>query len=115
MNNADKFAWKFLVDNGNVVGDWEYYGGCYNTYPKKTKECRSKIKTVGIDWNKTHPATDSMRSSFNGTFADTTFVKVMMGTLVLNDGSTWEWATSDIEPYDIIRAMAEYLPDPFEQ
>lgn len=114
MNNADKFAWKFLIDTGSVVEEWNYYGGCFDKHPNKTKKCLSLIKKVGIDWEKTKPTEDSMRSEFASTFDESAYVKVMLGTLYLKDGSKWEWGTSDVDPKCIINAIAEYLPDPFE-
>jgi len=113
MDNADKFAWRFLLDHGHVVGEWRYYAGDFEKHPKKTTKCHELIKEVGVDWKKTRPVEDSMRSEFAGTFADSSYVKVMYGTLILNDGSTWQWGTSDVDPTEIIRLMAEYLPDPF--
>jgi len=114
MNNADKFAWKFLIDKGSVVIEWNYYAGAYVTAFKKREKCLELIQSVGIDWNKTKPVSDSMKSEFNGTVDDSTYVKVMEGTLVLNDGSKWEFGASDVNPKDIITAMAQYIPDPFE-
>jgi len=119
MDKADKFAWKFLIEEGNVFTDWSYYGGGYEKSEKLTKECLAKIKTVGIDWNKTHPIHEESHSSFTDTFHDPEYIATMEGTLYLNDGSKYNWGIDNVNLGDITKKLFsslvdQILVDPFE-
>jgi len=111
MNKADKIAWKFLVEKGNIITGWSFYGSSYRNEVGSSVECRKLIKSVGIDWNKTSTVRDDMENGFEGTFCDSSTVKTMRGELVLNDGTNWEWGMSDVDPNDIFRFVCELLPD----
>jgi hypothetical protein len=113
MDKADKIAWKFLVENGDVVKGWSYYGSMYEVMPVKTKNCSKLIKEVGVDWDKTRPVRDDTETGFAGTFADHgDEVKTMSGTLILKDGSEWKWGATNVDARDIFRFVCELVvPD----
>lgn len=118
MDKADKFAWKFLIEEGKVHIGWSYYGGGFDFDDALTKECLKKIKTCGVNWRKTKPIREERESAFTDTFHDSEYVATMQGTLYLNDGSEYDWGCSNISVEDIARklfsSVVELVPDPFD-
>lgn len=96
MDESIKFVWAYMLEEGRITdGIWSYYGGLgdvkrdYKDYGAPEIALRKKVKEFGIDWNKTMSPKSSHESKFNGTFADSDKVEVLLGTLILKDGSEY--------------------------
>lgn len=61
------------------------------------KKLRSEVKSIGIDWDKTKAPRSDKAGVFNGTFAESSTVETLLGTLVLKDGSKYIVGASDVE------------------
>lgn len=107
---AKEIGWAYMLERGDVVGDFQYYGGCFERHVKGTDVCLAYITEVGIDWSKTKEIQDDNFDSFNGTFDDTPlYVKFFVGTLVLNNGKEYKWAQAFEEPATVFEVVAMFV------
>lgn len=106
MDKVEKMMWAYLLKHGEVTTGWSYYSGYYSGLDY-SGDCREKIKSVGIDWDRTSTVKDDYRGKFAGTFADDDGVAVIEGTLVLKDGSRYEWGAEFDNPRSAFRMAAE--------
>jgi hypothetical protein len=97
---SQKFVWAYMIENGRLTtGAWSYYAGDFEDafdiaydYRKRIASMdvvRTKVKEIGIDWDKTSIPESSMESSFEGTFSPSSISETLLGTLVLQDNSTY--------------------------
>lgn len=98
-----KFVWAYMLEQGyETTGEWSYYGGRweypeykggfmiqYETVAKRKQELLDKVKTIGVDWEKTEEPKSSIESAFNDSFHDASRVEVLLGTIYLNDGTSY--------------------------
>ena len=111
MSRADMYVWKFLLNKGEVVKGWEYYGARY--IEGDTAKCKASMSKYGIDWEKTKPVQDDIEYSFLGTFTDEQHqTMVLTGTLITKDREQWKWAAANVSLIDLIEYMETYLPEP---
>lgn len=109
MDPSLKFVWAYMIEKGHVTnGEWSYYGSGWE-YPepvakmtwtrqsKYTEDLRSKIREVGIDWEKTSIPIAEQQSCFNGTFAESDEVEALIGDLVLKNGERYKIGTNSSE------------------
>lgn len=99
MDDSLKFTWAYMIEKGRITnGNWSYYGSSfettgrrhdYITAEKDMEKLRKDVKDIGIDWAKTSVPESSQESGFEGTFADSSSVETLLGTLVLKDGSEY--------------------------
>jgi hypothetical protein len=113
LDNAEKLMWKYLLERGGVIGSKSYYGTSIDF--EKTNKCQAFIKEFGIDWKETKGVVDDYDHEFNGTFDDPAKVTFLKGTLVLNNGTKWEWYYEYYEPFNILELVKDIIPDPFEK
>ena len=86
-----------MVENGHVTtgqwsyyaGDWEYLKDDWRESERQGKEFKSKLKTVGVDWDKTEEPISSLESAFTDTFHESESVETLVGVIVLKDGSSY--------------------------
>lgn len=81
FNEADEGSW------------WGRFSDYPEISPELGKKLRDEIKKekAKIDWDATEEMKDETVSIFNGTFADNTSLPVMVGILVLTNGSKYPW------------------------
>lgn len=107
-NDALKFVWAYMIEKGRLTnGVWSYYGSSFdgpilNSYDwekseKEMKLLRHTVKTVGINWEKTHTPTSSQESCFDGTFVESSTTETLLGTLVLNNDLKFLIGVSNVE------------------
>jgi len=120
MDTGDKYFWKTLIDNGDVVNGWSYYGGSYEKDAIKTIEVRNKLKKgVKVDWDKTRAPYVDTEESFESTFSDGSLrTTVVTGILYLEDGSQYRFGM-EIEDFTdlmktIFNSFADKIGDPFD-
>lgn len=115
MDNGAKLLWKYLIDNGGVVGRWSFYGGYFEIDDAMTLDCREGIKKYGIDFNRTKPCDQDTEQSFVDTFADfNDNIEVLTGQLILKNGDAYKWGMTIDEPFNILELIANVIPDPFK-
>ena len=111
-----------MIEEGVVTdGKWEYYAGRFNTEhmwdwekSKKFKEdLIEKIKSVGIDWDRTRSPESGIESCFEGTFADSSEVETLLGTLYLKDGTEYMIGVSNAEKRfgAYVETLAAFMAD----
>lgn len=115
MDNGAKYMWKYLLEHGVVISEWNYYGCSYVSSDKKASRCNQLMGTVGIDWSKTKPVDQDREYRFVGTYVDADPVPVLTGTLVLNNGEKYNWGLVLENAPSIMELIADILPDPFEE
>jgi hypothetical protein len=111
LDNVEKLMWKYLLERGSVVDHASYYGTCTNW--DEAEKCRAFIKEFGIDWKETKGVVDDYDHQFAGTFDDPAKVTFLQGTLVLNNGTKWNWYYEYDEPFNILELVKDFIPDPF--
>lgn len=104
MNEATKFVWAYLLENGyETTGKWSYYGSCWESIPGREwnsnykEELLNKVKTVGVDWEKTNEPVSSVEYGFDGTFVESSTAETLLGKLVLKDGSSYFLGCEDAD------------------
>lgn len=106
-----KIVWAYMLENGRITsGNWNYYGGWYelpeearklswNKQDKWIEEVHEKIKSIGVDWEKTGVPEFENHSAFTDTFSDPAEKECMLGVIHLNNGERLSIGTSEIESY----------------
>lgn len=108
MNDAKKFVWAYMIENGKITdGHWSYYGGGFNLVgvgaydwagmTKIMKKLQDEIKEIGIDWEKTSSPVSEIKSEFTDTFHPSAEVETLLGTLVLKDGKSYMVGAGHVE------------------
>jgi len=122
-NNTLKFVWAHMIERGKLTtGEWSYYGGDWESSPSTwkweevdaaNKAFKEKVKSVGVDWDKTKEPESSMESAFTDTFHDSDTVETLLGTIVLKDGSEYlvGVGNSDINFGEYIKLIRRQLED----
>ena len=123
-NNTLKFVWAHMIERGKITnGVWSYYGGDWESpQPSKwdwekmdadNKALREKVKTVGVDWDKTKEPESSMESAFTDTFHDSDSVETLLGTIVLKDGTEYMVGVgnSDVRFGEYVKLIKRQLED----
>lgn len=89
---ADKIAWKYLIIESSVVGDWDFFSSNYEYDVDETKKCMRGIKNVGIDWVKTYAVSEDCEIGFDGTFCENdNRTTTIVGNLVLKNGKSYRF------------------------
>lgn len=102
----DKLAWVHLLNSGDVITEWNFYGGLFDIDPTATDKCLKEIQQHGIDWKKTKPVQEYMESSFVNTFADYVDKHIVMGgRLHLNNKSKYDWGKDEINVAEFVRSI----------
>lgn len=85
---SERVAWSWLIDQGDIVKGWSFYGGFFEKDEYKNKKySASAITLIGIDWGKTDPIHEDREAVFAGTFAEhNEYRAIVEGTLVLKNG-----------------------------
>ena len=98
-----KVIWAFMLENGKVTnGDWSYYGDSYDGVDdwrvdeKQINKARSAVKSFGVNWEKTTIPDYECHSSFAGTDCKSDERECLLGTIVLNDESTYKIGIAEI-------------------
>jgi hypothetical protein len=108
MNTLDskKAVWAYMIQAGALTnGKWSYYGGNFDTgfnYDWREMESaankfREKVKTIGVDWDKTDMPESNTHSAFTDTFHDSEEVETLLGTVWLKDGSKYQIGVNHAE------------------
>lgn len=114
MDNADKFLWKYMIENASL-GEWSHWGGYCPDNEGKRRKFNKVYSPTNIDWEKTKPVYDGTEQGFAGTFADDCdYYSVYKGTLYLKTGEKFDFIT-EANGLELAKIMAGYLPDPFEE
>lgn len=121
MDNTLRFVWAHMIERGHLTtGVWSYYGGDWDHLPgdyrkidAANKAFKEKVKTVGVDWDKTKEPESSMESAFTDTFHDADSVETLLGTIVLKDGTEYMIGVgnSDINFGEYIKLIRRQLED----
>ena len=111
MDKGDQYVWKYLIENGGVVGSWCFYGANYDYDDKKTNDCEKAIEKYGIDWRKSKAPRTDHEAGFLGTFCEETEkISVLVGDLCVN-GIVYRWGMELDEPKAIINFLSDLLPE----
>ena len=122
--DAKQFGWIYMFEQRAIGTKLSYYGGIeYDTRlwdevpywdtrkaARKWEEILEQITQVGVDWSKTREVESSTAIQFEGTFADSSCVAVLEGTLVLRDGRQFECQSRSDEikhAFDMMARAAE--------
>lgn len=124
MNTLDskKAVWAYMIQEGRLTnGNWSYYGGNWDdgfNYDWRKAEAasekfRSKVKEMGVDWEKTQMPQSDTNSAFTDSFHDSEKVETLLGTVWLNDGSKYMVGVKHAEMRFIqyARMVAEFVSD----
>lgn len=93
-----KVIWAYVVDEGIITnGEWSYYGGHFEAPTRykqserdaERKAMRDAILQIGVAWDKLDVPEYQQRSEFVGTGNDSAQTDTLLGTLILNDGTTY--------------------------
>lgn len=105
--NFKKFVWEYLIMNGYACvpsrwskeePEWSTYGANYIAADEVIQcggsavwreKFLKKLKTIGVDWEKTKEPQGTKNSEFNGTFCDHSDVECLYGTLYLENGEKY--------------------------
>lgn len=109
MRSAKHLAWAYLIKHGYVCKEWNYYGGRYELDRGRTVACINEMLKVGIDWDKTIEPKDDRESEFMDTFSEPMHVDVMYGTLVLQNGSKYNWGCKFNKPTNVFEVVEEFF------
>lgn len=118
--DAKKFAWVYLIENGEAGIEQSYYGGTtlkdtrvshlYSNSWTVDHRIRSQyleeIKTIGVDWRRTAEPQNNEISLFTDTFHDPERKEVIEGTIVLNNGLTQSRLADKLEISSVFEIMA---------
>lgn len=121
-DESNKVVWAYMIAEGRLTsGKWSYYGGDWETHKpnswkweeidKDNKDFREKVKSVGVDWEKTRPPISSMESAFTDTFHDADEVETLLGTIFLKDGSEYTVGVSNADKRfsEYVKVIMEYV------
>jgi hypothetical protein len=124
MNTLDskKAVWAYMIQKGTLTnGQWSYYGGCFedgfNYNWRKIEEAsakfRDKVKTIGVDWDKTDMPESDKHSAFTDTFHDSETVETLLGVVWLKDGSKYKIGVTHAEMRFIqyAKMVSEFVSD----
>jgi hypothetical protein len=119
MENAQKFVWAYIIEQGLITnGTWSYYGGHWeyenkNDSWKKIEKRKQKllddVKKIGIAWDKMKIPVSSHESVFDGTDHDAGSTGTLLGTLILKDGTSYLLGVSGVN--ERIGAYMKFLSD----
>lgn len=122
VDESVKFAWAYLILYGvQTNGTWCHYGGRWepvkdaNKYPSweeaqaARKEIQDAVLSLGIDWKKTDIPSVSEESSFNDTESPSSDKLATLGTLVLNNGTTYKLGSSDNQAAHLAEAARKMI------
>lgn len=129
MNDALKFVWAYVLEKGKLTsGHWGYYSGDwddmypYNLYDSVEEADRNKlekekllnkVKTIGIDWEKSLEVVSSTKSVLEDTGGPSSTVGSLLGTLVLKDGTSYVLGVGNSEQRfdNYVKQLAELATD----
>jgi len=106
--NAQELSWAYLIREGCVYKDFNYYSGTYECMPKKTRECLEDIREHGINWAKSGEPSDGYQTEFVDTFSEPAHISTLEGTLVSNSGKKYKWGCLFNEPRNVFEIIAEF-------
>jgi len=106
--NAQQLSWAYLIREGCIYKEFNFWSGTYDCMPTKTKKCLEDIKKNGIDWEKSNEPSDGWQQEFTDTFSDPATVATLEGILVSNSGKKYKWGCRFSEPRDVFEIMAEF-------
>jgi hypothetical protein len=98
INDAKKFVWAYLLENGHeTTGKWNYYAGNWESIERTPyqygydyhADFLAQVKLIGVDWDKTAEPEGSNEYTFEGTFSPSSRCEVLIGTIVLKDGTSY--------------------------
>jgi len=129
IDESLKFVWAYMLEVGIITnGEWEYYGGGYKRVITDGKSdltsvmsgeyyakdiLKNKLKAFGIDWYHTKSPQSSMKSEFTDTFHPAREVETLLGTLVLNDGTSYQIGVDHSEQRfsDYVKYLSQLAKD----
>lgn len=123
MDESLKIVWAYMLENGKLTtGQWSYYGGDWEGISSNWDWCKdeeankkflAKVKTVGVDWDRTKHPDSEMNSAFTDTFHDSDDVETLLGTMFLKDGSEYIVGVknTDIRMGDYIKMVKQMIED----
>lgn len=92
-----KFLWPYMLDNGTpTTGKWCYYSCRYTPTNISIDKIKNDIKNIGVDWEMTGEPESSMENCFNGTFAESSMVETLIGTIYLKNGAFYTIGVDNI-------------------
>lgn len=104
--NAKQILWKFLINNGEVITNFNYYGNTVGYEETNTWRHISEQDDFldYIDWEKTEDVKDGLMDKFEGTFRENPPVSVLEGVLVTQRGGelSWVFDADDINLTELI-------------
>lgn len=124
VDESNKVVWAYMIEEGKLTnGEWSYYGGDWESHKpnswkweeidRDNKAFKEKVKTVGVDWEKTQPPQSSLESAFTDTFHDADEVETLLGTIVLKDGSEYIVGVGNADKRfgEYVKVVMEYIKD----
>lgn len=124
IDESNKVVWAYMIEEGKLTnGQWSYYGGDWEAHKpnswkweeidRDNKAFKEKVKTVGVDWEKTQPPQSSLESAFTDTFHDADEVETLLGTIVLKDGSEYIVGVGNADKRfsEYMKVISEYIND----
>jgi len=109
MNDPLSLVWAYVLENGKLTnGKWGFYAGNWESvtpncdWRKEEFEYQkflNKVKQVGVNWNKTGYPLFESRDEFTDTFHDAESTSTLLGTIVLNDDTSYMVGTTDAEKH----------------
>ena len=87
---ATKLMWAFMFAGG-APGRASRWGGISMVNGVTCDMALSLAKKYGIDWEKTKEPVSNRHGEFDGTDRDLDYVEYIEGTLVLKNGTTFNW------------------------
>jgi hypothetical protein len=111
-----------MIQEGMLTnGEWSYYGGTFDdgfSYDFRKAETaankfREKVKTIGVNWDKTGMPESDTHNAFTDTFHDSETVETLLGTIWLNDDTKYMVGVKHAEMRFIqyARMVAEFVSD----
>lgn len=122
MDNSLKFVWAYMIENGRITsGIWNYYGSSYDyatTLTYRTHESamnilREKVKSVGVDWEKTISPESNEEFGFTDTYHPSSVVPTLLGTVYLKNGESYTIGVANAEKRfnEYIKHLRQLLED----
>lgn len=119
MQDYKKIVWAYMLENGReTTGEWSYYGSDWESIPGRNwtvdyhAQLLQKVRSVGVDWDKTVEPSSSVESCFDGSFVPSSRAETLLGTLILNDGSEYTIGCRDDDGMGkYIETFMRYLKD----
>lgn len=106
--NVTKLMWAYLLYFGDC-GEPSEFGGVNPTKYGDTNEKQLKIiKQLGVNWLLTTQPQSDRCPQFEGTENESSYKEYLIGTLVLKNGKTQNWA-SDCLLEDFVKVLPKLL------